>query len=245
MPPRMLGGAEKNRTRSWSRRGGPLRSHEACALLATDKPYTHHSREERPSQAKSACARRGTACGTRRALSWPAGGVPACSGTAIRAPYQSDTRPWSGLDTPLNMSALLWCQCAADCPSSLERTTVETVRSGVKRVVEGRGLILTDIGVARLGGNFQPLALQNQIDSCDFILGLDRVVGNMIDGDHELGHGGPSYAQKGNRLSPLPYAGMMPGASLSPPRLPTALRCGVPVHRWEGGQGFRCQEVRR
>jgi hypothetical protein len=38
-------------------------------------------------------------------------------------------------------------------------------------------LILTDIGIARLGGNFLPLTLQDEIDGRDFILGLDRIVG--------------------------------------------------------------------
>jgi len=55
----------------------------------------------------------------------------------------------------------------------------ETVRPEVRRVVEGLNLIFADIGIARLGGNFQPLALQDQIDGGDFILGPDRIVGNV------------------------------------------------------------------
>ena len=53
-------------------------------------------------------------------------------------------------------------------------------------------LILADIGIVRLGVNLEPLPFQGEIDGRDFILGLDRVVGNMINGDDELGHGGPS-----------------------------------------------------
>ena len=47
-----------------------MRSHDGLALLATDTPCTYHSREERPSPAKGACARGGTTCGAWRALSW-------------------------------------------------------------------------------------------------------------------------------------------------------------------------------
>src|SRR5918996_1611301 len=80
----------------------------------------------------------------------------------------------------------------------------------VRRVVKGRGLILADVGIARLRGNLQPLALQDQIDGRDFILGLDRVVGDMINGDYELGHGGPSCHERDEWRSPMACAGMMP-----------------------------------
>ena len=42
-------------------------------------------------------------------------------------------------------------------------------RSGVT------ALILGDGGIARLGGNFQPLPFQDEINGGDFILGLDRI----------------------------------------------------------------------
>jgi hypothetical protein len=43
--------------------------------------------------------------------------------------------------------------------------------------------ILGDISIARLGGNFESLILQDEIDRGDLIFSLDRVVGNMINRD--------------------------------------------------------------
>ena len=79
----------------------------------------------------------------------------------------------------------------------------ETVRPKVRRVVEGLNLIFADIGIARLGGNFQPLALQDQLDGRDFILSLDRVVGDMVNRDDELGHGRPSCHESDAWLLPI------------------------------------------
>jgi hypothetical protein len=47
--------------------------------------------------------------------------------------------------------------------------------------------ILGNIGIARLGRNFEPLILQDEIDRGDVIFGLDRLVGDMVNGDDELG----------------------------------------------------------
>src|SRR5882724_8734793 len=57
-------------------------------------------------------------------------------------------------------------------------------------------LIIADIGIARLGVNLEPLTFHGEIDGRDFILGLDRVVRNMINGDDELGHDGPSCSRE-------------------------------------------------
>jgi hypothetical protein len=61
-----------------------------------------------------------------------------------------------------------------------------------------------NIGIARLGGNLFPLTLQDEIDGRDFILGLDGIVGNMVNGDDELGHGGPSWYERDDGLPNIP-----------------------------------------
>jgi hypothetical protein len=91
---------------------------------------------------------------------------------------------------------------------------LETVCPRVKGVVEGRCLILADVGIARLGGNFEPLTLEDEIDGRDFILGLDCVVSNMVNGDHELGHDGPSFSARIVCFSQIAYAEMMPREAL-------------------------------
>src|SRR6267142_5955965 len=91
---------------------------------------------------------------------------------------------------------------------------LEMVRPWVRRVVAVAALVLGDIGIARLRGNFQPLALQDQIDGGDFILGPDRIVGNMINGDHELGHDRPSLSERDAGLSPITQARMVPCETL-------------------------------
>jgi hypothetical protein len=86
------------------------------------------------------------------------------------------------------------------------------VRSRVSSRVAA--LILADRGIARLGGNFEPLPLQDEIDGRDFIRGPDRVVGNLVNGDYELGHEGPSLHESDAGRLPRIYAGMMPGAAI-------------------------------
>jgi hypothetical protein len=41
-----------------------------------------------------------------------------------------------------------------------------------------------DIGIARLGGDLLPLTLQDEIDGRDFILGLNGVVGDVVNRDN-------------------------------------------------------------
>src|SRR4029453_6308524 len=57
--------------------------------------------------------------------------------------------------------------------------------------------IRADRGIARLGVNLESLPLQDQINRGDFILGLDRVVGDMVNSNDELGHDGPSWDERG------------------------------------------------
>jgi hypothetical protein len=53
-------------------------------------------------------------------------------------------------------------------------------------------LVLSDIGAAGIGGNLLPLTLQGEIDGRDFILGLNGVLGNAVNGHDTLGHSGDS-----------------------------------------------------
>ena len=56
-----------------------------------------------------------------------------------------------------------------------------------------------------------PLTLQDEINGRDFILGLDGIVGNMVNGDDELGHGGPSWYERDDGLPNITCARMVPG----------------------------------
>jgi hypothetical protein len=72
-------------------------------------------------------------------------------------------------------------------------------------------LNLTDIRIARLAVNLEPLTFQGAINGCDLILSLDGIIGNMVNGDDELGHDGHSFHESDDEFPSLTYAGVMPG----------------------------------
>jgi hypothetical protein len=57
-------------------------------------------------------------------------------------------------------------------------------------------LIRADRGIAGLGVNLEPLPFHGEIDGRDFILGLDRLGGHLVNGVDELGHGGPPVDER-------------------------------------------------
>jgi len=76
-----------------------------------------------------------------------------------------------------------------------------------------KALIVADIGIARLGVNLKPPALQDEINRRNFILGLDRIVSDMINSHQELGHGDLPFTQEGMGCFPIIRAGTMPCAT--------------------------------
>lgn len=64
-------------------------------------------------------------------------------------------------------------------------------------------LILGDIGITRLGGNLFPLTFEDEINGRDFVLGLDGVVGDMVNGNNKLGYGEHSFHKRADGRSPM------------------------------------------
>jgi hypothetical protein len=72
--------------------------------------------------------------------------------------------------------------------------------------VASLALIVADIRIARLSGDLLSVPVKGELDGRDFILGLDGVVGHLVNGDNEPGHGGDSFAHKVRRRSMMPRA---------------------------------------
>ena len=71
---------------------------------------------------------------------------------------------------------------------------VSRVSSRVAALIGAHG------GIAPLGGGLLPLTLQDEVNGRDVILGLDGAVGDMVDRDNELGHGGHSLYERDDWL---------------------------------------------